>query len=241
MQNQTSLIAVLFIFLFGHGVFASQSFEEAMAKHRNSDLVLVPKVGEGLPFYTPKTLTPVWDLSQSPGIVEIPDFRLVDQDGKTVDQKIFEGTVTIVGFIFTSCAGFCPILIRDMQAIEREMKVKGQNARFVVFSVDPEFDTPERLAQYAKIHKIATDKNWTLLTGAKETLYRLAKETFASEVRKLESPTNENMRKFAHTEHFYVIDQRRRLRSIVNGTRIDVTERAPAAVAQLLAAAESGR
>lgn len=41
------------------------------------------------------------------------------------------------------------------------------------------------------------------------------------------------MRKFAHTEHFYVIDQKSRLRAILNGTRIDLPQNMLKVVSQL--------
>src|SRR5262245_23527324 len=47
--------------------------------------------------------------------LQIPQFRLTDQDGRTVDENIFEGRFTIVDFIFTHCPYACPMMTMAMQ------------------------------------------------------------------------------------------------------------------------------
>lgn len=202
----------------------NQSFEDAIAKHRNSSITYVPKIAKGLPFYTTKTLTPTWEENRA---VTIPKFSLVDQTGAIVDESLFRNKVSIVSFIFTSCAGFCPLLVNKLKILRSEIS-KNNDVQIVVITVDPEVDTSDRLLQYAKSHSL--DSNWVLLTGSKQAVYNLSRSTFASEIRKIES---ENMRKFAHTEHFYVIDQKLRIRDILNGTRKDIYQQGTKTVAIL--------
>jgi protein SCO1/2 len=198
------------------------SFEEAISKHRDSLVDQVNPVGKGAPFFTVDTLNPVWALTNKTPIVKIPKFQLIDQEGRARDQSLFENKVTVVGFMFTSCSGFCPFLLKGMKSIDQEVKASGLDVQYVALTVNPEHDTPDKLKAYAKERKLNTDSNWVLLTGDKDTIYSLAKDTFASQAFKRDSPSPS----FAHSEHLYVIDAQARLRGILNGTRVNVRNEA---------------
>ena len=199
----------------------------AIQKQRGSSLDKIPEVLSGLPFFTPKTLSPIWKIDKATSIVKMPPLNLVNQDGQPVTREDFLNKTSIVGFIFTSCSGFCPLLVKKLQRVEKKIRPK-KDIQFVVFSVDPEIDTPKVLKIYAKKQGI-DKKNWLLVTGSKTAIHALIRDTFASEVRRLESS---NMRKFAHTEHFYLLDNQARLRGVLNGTRIDLPETAMKLVLQ---------
>lgn len=224
---QIAIAAALTVLVFGSvGCHRRESFDAALARV-DASVTLAPTVGTGLPFFTPQTLTPVWDRAQTPAIVELPDFQLRNHADQPITRALFDDHISIVGFFFSACTGFCPTLIASLQAINRAMPADVP-AQIVVFSVDPEVDTPQRLAAYAAEHHLPTQKHWTLVTGHADAIYALARDTFASEVRRLDAPAD--LRKFAHTEHFYVIDRHRRLRAVLNGTRRDMVEQATRAV-----------
>lgn len=97
----------------------------------------------------------------------VPEFSYVDQHGATVTNKSLEGQVWIVNFIFTSCRTVCPLLTSKMVQLQRLLD--GVDVRFVSISVDPEHDTPEVLAAYAK--KWAPEETrWTLLSTDPKSL-----------------------------------------------------------------------
>lgn len=75
-------------------------------------------------------------------------FRLVDQDGRTVDQSILDGQWTLVFFGFTYCPDFCPTTLASIDAAKRRMGADGERLRVVFISVDPERDTPLALKDY---------------------------------------------------------------------------------------------
>ncbi len=228
MQNQKTLnfIVLLSLFLFLTGFLSrNQSFEKAIAEQKKTGVTEVAEVGQGLPFFMPKTLTPTWKKEKT---VAVPTFTLIDQNGQKKTDEIFQNKTTVVGFVFTSCAGFCPMLMNKLKSIENKLDSKT-NTQFVVFTVDPDVDTHQKLKSYAKSHKVDRP-NWTFLTGSKETIYKLSRDTFASEVRKIDA---NNLRKFAHTEHFYVIDEDKKLRVILNGTRVDMPDEAQVAINKL--------
>lgn len=104
--------------------------------------------------------------------------------------------------------------------------------QFVGITVDPEYDTVDNLRAYANRLRLGDPTRWVLLTGDKGEIYRLARETFASQAFQ-RSPSTSQGRSFVHSEHFYVIDSQRRLRAVLNGTRIDVQEDLAAALAAM--------
>jgi len=201
-------------------VWAADQFNLAVQEAKKAKLTEVHTVGEGIPFYTEKTLDPIWEERSDSAIVRVPALLFTDQNGKLQSEKLFEGKVTLITFFFTSCAGFCPTLLENLRRVEAHVKGKFPNVRFVAISVDPETDTPEKLKRYFK--KMKFSPSWTLLTGNKTRIYALARETFAAEVFQLPKSKGQ----VAHSEHFYVIDQKRRLRGVLKGTRIDVHQSA---------------
>lgn len=96
-----------------------------------------------------------------------PAFSYVDQHGATVTNKSLEGQVWIVNFIFTSCRTVCPLLTSKMVQLQRLLD--GVDVRFVSISVDPEHDTPEVLAAYAK-KWAPEEQRWTLLSTDEQNL-----------------------------------------------------------------------
>ncbi len=202
-----------------------QSFESAVAKHRNTFVDQVHKADKGLPYFNITTLNPTWDTADPTRLVSIPSFQLTDQHGKQRDETIFDQKITVVGFMFTACQGFCPFVVEGMKSIERDFKGKVQ---FVAFTVDPENDSPAQLKSYADRHGLKS-QDWVFLTGNKDTIYSIAKKTFASQAFK--KPTVDP--NFIHSEHLYVIGQNRLLRGILNGTRIEVKKEASVVIKQL--------
>jgi cytochrome oxidase Cu insertion factor (SCO1/SenC/PrrC family) len=115
------------------------------------------------------------DLTTAPARV-IPDVSLTDQDGKLVRffSDLVKGRVVAVNFIFTSCKGVCPPLGANFAALSRRLGPKlGKDMGLISISVDPTFDTPERLKEWsAGFHP---SLGWTLVTGSKSEVDRLLK------------------------------------------------------------------
>ncbi|KAA0213136.1 MAG: SCO family protein [Leptolyngbya sp. PLA3] len=94
--------------------------------------------------------------------MKIRPFRLIDQDGKVVDETIFDGKWSIIDFFFTRCPGPCPTMTTEMRRIQQELA--GTGVQFISFSVDAEYDAPGVLRSYAESHD-ADLSNWTFITG----------------------------------------------------------------------------
>jgi len=112
-----------------------------------------------------------------PELSEIPDFSLVDQRGNTLHGHDLRGSVWVADFIFTGCQAACPMLTSRMRALQERLaradQAEGRRlpVRLVSFSVDPEVDTPERLAAYASKWK-ADEQRWTFVTGPLDEMNR---------------------------------------------------------------------
>jgi protein SCO1/2 len=92
----------------------------------------------------------------------------VRQDGsKTTLQKELEGDKpTVLAFFYTSCTTICPVTNQIFSNAQDLLGKDLERARFVSISVDPEHDTPARLAAYSK--KFGAKPQWVMYTGTQQ-------------------------------------------------------------------------
>jgi len=108
----------------------------------------------------------------------LPDFSLIDQGGEPVNLSRLKGSVWIANFIFTRCAGQCPLMSAQMATLYEALR-DVPSIQFISFSVDPSYDTPERLASYARSYGVH-DERWRFVTEADTTtsIAQLAQQGF---------------------------------------------------------------
>jgi protein SCO1/2 len=97
----------------------------------------------------------------------VPDFALYDQSGKVVQMARFRGKQLMVNFIFTRCpvATMCPASTAKMMTVQRLAQEAGvKNLELISITLDPAFDTPGVLRDYASTRGIDTG-NFSFLTG----------------------------------------------------------------------------
>ncbi|MDT8438817.1 MAG: SCO family protein [Wenzhouxiangellaceae bacterium] len=106
----------------------------------------------------------------------LPPVTLVDQTGAPVpiEQLRTGAERTIVSFIFTSCAGICPMITANVARALPELDRIDEDYQVVLITVDPEFDTPERLAEYAG--RFGTGDDVRFLTGRSEDVFRVLRD-----------------------------------------------------------------
>jgi protein SCO1/2 len=86
--------------------------------------------------------------------------------GKPFQLSMLRGKVALLATIFTRCPSACPTLVREIRALERALPAEaGERTRIVLISIDPEYDTPERLASYRTEMALESDR-WLLLHGS---------------------------------------------------------------------------
>ena len=75
-------------------------------------------------------------------------FQLVDQSGRTVDQRALKGRWSAVFFGFTFCPEACPTTLLAMGQAEKLLGPTASELQTVFVSVDPARDTPKQLTAY---------------------------------------------------------------------------------------------
>jgi protein SCO1/2 len=82
-----------------------------------------------------------WQGAVRPPGARMPDFRLTDQDGRTVSAASLRGQTVVFAFVYSTCEDTCPAQVRSIRgALDR----LGHDVRVVGVSVDPANDTPDR-------------------------------------------------------------------------------------------------
>jgi protein SCO1/2 len=110
---------------------------------------------------------------------QVPGFSLTAQDGRPfASAERLAGQVWVADFIYTTCPGPCPRMSRQMKQVQERLDEEGLgDVKLVSFTVDPEKDTPQALAEYARRYAADTSR-WSFLTGTREELHALSREHF---------------------------------------------------------------
>jgi protein SCO1/2 len=147
---------------------------------------------------------------QLPDYGTITPFRLVDQTGAPFTDEALRGRVSIVSFVFTRCDTICPVITMKMERIQDKTFDVGRDVKLVSFSVDPEYDTPERLAEYAKRYR-ADPERWRFVTGPYKDVYALIEGPFmTSMMRDQDRPSG--VPDIKHGGYFLLLDRQLRVR-----------------------------
>lgn len=97
-----------------------------------------------------------------------------DQQGLSLKLGDLSGRVRIITMVHTECEHSCPRVVSDMKRIEAALRDAGLDAGYVMFTIDPAGDTPQRLAEYAVAMQLDPN-SWTLLTGSAADTRQLAR------------------------------------------------------------------
>jgi protein SCO1/2 len=93
----------------------------------------------------------------------VPNVMLKDAAGKMVDLRrvLAADEPLMLNFIFTSCTTVCPVMSGIFSQVQNKL---GNSVHLVSISIDPEYDTPNRLVAYGK--RFHAGSQWTMLTGS---------------------------------------------------------------------------
>ena len=120
--------------------------------------------------------TDAW-LEPKPGDL-VPDFNLVDQSSRRFGLNQLRGQNLILTFIYTRCPlpDYCPLMTDNFAEIEKTLKASSDgNSKVALLSItlDPTYDTPEVLRQYAEAHS-ADLNHWRFATGTRDDIKKVA-------------------------------------------------------------------
>ncbi|HMR18047.1 MAG TPA: SCO family protein [Sphingobacterium sp.] len=97
-----------------------------------------------------------------------------NQDNEKIELVDMRGNIVVMVMIYTSCQAACPRLVADMRHIEKSVSSKNkEKIRYVLVSIDPEVDTPERLKSFAKKNQM-DEKPWVFLRSDEESTREFA-------------------------------------------------------------------
>jgi len=164
--------------------------------------------------------------SDLPKLFRVPNATLVSDAGKPVQLDALEGSVTVYDFIFTNCAGTCPMMTATMRRLTSKID-KDAPVRFVSISVDPRRDTPAALRGYAS--KVRNDSRWLFLTGDAQTITDLSVNGF-----KLAASGSSVNESILHSSKFAIADKHGVIREYYGATNDDAVEHVSATVNDLL-------
>jgi protein SCO1/2 len=142
----------------------------------------------------------------------IADFSFINQNGKTITQKDYEGKIYVADFFFTTCGSICPKMTTNLSDIQKAFATNPK-VKLLSFTVFPETDSVPVLKAYAKKHQV-DDTKWNLVTGDKKEIYTMARKSYLAV--KLGKP--DELYDMVHTENFVLVDTKKRVRGFYDGT-----------------------
>jgi protein SCO1/2 len=174
-----------------------------------------------LPFYNTPDFTPVWLTPGDAGyntIHTISKFNFTNQLGQSISNKSVVGKIYVANFFFTSCGSICPQMMGNLAKVQ-DVFAKDTDVVILSHSVTPLHDNVSVLFKYANTHHI-DGKKWWLLTGDKQAIYQLARQSYFAEN---DNGFGKSVNEFLHTENLVLIDKHGRIRGVYNGSlRLEV-------------------
>jgi len=144
-----------------------------------SSWIEVTAIAEGGPALTPTTVVPG---EPKPGD-EIPDFSLVNQDGKPLHMSQYKGKALALTFVYTRCPqpDQCTLMSNNFAAVDQELQKQPEiyaKSHLLTISFDPAYDTPKVMRSYGASHtgRYSEEKfeHWEFATGSADETKRIA-------------------------------------------------------------------
>lgn len=170
---------------------------------------------ETLPVYNPSDFNPELVDKSLQSINKnhtVADFRLINQNGKLITQEDYLDKIYVTDFFFTRCPSICPIMTDNLIKIQEEF-FDNDDIMLLSLSVTPIMDSVPVLREYAD-KKGVIDSKWNITTGDKKHIYELARKSYFAVVEQGDG----GLQDFIHTPNFILVDKKKRIRGIYDGT-----------------------
>jgi protein SCO1/2 len=142
----------------------------------------------------------------------ISNFHLTNQEGKQISVAEWDNKIVVADFFFTHCPTICPKMTMSLKKIQEQYNA-GTEIFLQSFTVDPERDSAVQLEKYCNQYKI-DNSNWSLATGDKKEIYKLARNSFMIVATDGDGGPND----FIHSEKLVLVDKQKRIRGYYDGT-----------------------
>ncbi len=149
----------------------------------------------------------------------IPDFSFVNQDSSIITNQTYEGKIYVADFFFTTCPTICPVMKKQMLRVYEKYK-ENPKVGILSHTIDPRHDSVKVLKEYASQLGVS-GKMWNFVTGEKAKIYEIGEKSYY--VTAGEDSTAAGG--IIHSGAFILVDTKRRVRGIYDGTKeTDVTK-----------------
>jgi protein SCO1/2 len=197
-KYKTTLIFFALTFVLGGGAYSIWAWNNSKAD---------------LPYYGKKKIyARNLKAAQSKGIQPINQFEFINQDAQPLGIDFVKGKVWVGNYFFTTCPTVCPEMTHNLEAVQAEFLGNDQ-LKMISFSCNPEYDTPERLLQFATAFGAVAD-SWQFVTGDKTEIYRFARNQLAITA----SDGGGGPEDFIHSQYLVLVDQQGYIRGFYDGT-----------------------
>lgn len=183
-------------------------------------VTIIAVIGLGLSFWTFTRVSPEIGVKKHEPLRvygTVPEFTLTERSGVPVSDRDLNQGIWIADFIFTRCGGTCPIMSKSMSTLQRSLSSIPQiypPVRLVSFTVDPEWDTQERLQDYARRFD-ADEGGWLFLRGEYERIQELARDGFMVGV---QQGHDDPLEPIIHSQSLILVDPSGQIRGYYDGT-----------------------
>ncbi|MBP9709161.1 MAG: SCO family protein [Oligoflexales bacterium] len=127
------------------------------------------------------------------------------QNGTLTPLEHYQGKMVILAMTYTSCEYSCPLTVKKLQSIEKDLRAKKfDNYQIIIASLDPENDKPEVLKAYMKKNNLS-EKNWTFLTAKNDAEVRKLAVLLEVQYQKTEG------KDFSHSNAMTMLDSEGRI------------------------------
>ena len=140
----------------------------------------------------------------------VTPFRFTDEGGRGFSDRDLAGKILVASFFFATCPDICPKMNEQVKRVAEKFKDHSDVA-FLSFTVNPEQDTVEALADYKR--KLKTGNNqWHFLTGQKDSIYSLAAQGYL-----VYAAQGKEAGQFFHSQDLILVDKEMRIRGVYDG------------------------
>lgn len=199
---------ILILFLIAGMFSCQQSYDKKEHKNTDSPLPVLGRSLDGTPHF-------------------IPSFQLIDSYNKPYYSEDLH--VYLTEFFYSACPSVCPKVASQMKRIYQQLKEK-EGFSMLSITLDPEYDTPEKLNKYAQRFDLNTPSNWHFLSGDKDSIYKLATNDFYTPIKEIQGTERE----IIHDGILVLVDCHGQIRSMYDGMDPSIVEQVIADVNRLL-------
>jgi len=140
----------------------------------------------------------------------VGSFALIDERNQPFTDAALRGHVTLVSFLFTRCDTICPVTTLKMERLQERTFDASAAIKLASFSVDPAYDTPALLAEYAERYH-ADPARWRFVTGPPEAMRKLVEGPMMNSMAN-EGVTASGAPAISHSGYFLLVDRNGHIR-----------------------------